>query len=138
MPEAISLRHLLHLRPGIGDGNEMGAGLIRAYSFGCEVKEILLENIRFECASRLARNNEERLGDIDLIFKCLYLRRVCGIEDMQIGISGGPAKRHAQNLGTQARPSHAEQKNVLETRAPDFLGKIPQLHPVRDLLLGYV
>ena len=56
----------------------------------------------------------------------------------KIRISGNLAERHAQNFRTQARSAHAEQKNVLEAGAPDFLGKIPQLDRVRDLFFGNV
>ena len=49
------------------------------------LKEILLEDVRFERAARLARNDEERLGDVDLVLERFHLRRIGGIEHVQSG-----------------------------------------------------
>ena len=49
------------------------------------LKEILFEDVRFERAARLARNDEERLGDVDLVLERFHLRRIGGIEHVQSG-----------------------------------------------------
>jgi hypothetical protein len=73
-----------------------------------KLKKILLENIGFERAPGLARDNEEGSRDVDLVFERLHLCRICGIEHMQVGIAGNLAERDAQDLRTQTRPSHAK------------------------------
>src|ERR1700733_435367 len=125
MPEEITLRHFLHLRPGIGNCHKVAARLIRSHSLLRKLEEILLENIGFESAARFAGNDEKRSGNVDLFLESFHLRGICRIENVQVRIAGNLAEGLSQNFRTQARSSHAEQKSVLETRAPDFLGKIP-------------
>src|SRR6267142_1729266 len=52
--ELITLCHLLHLGAGISDGNEMLAGFILADCLLHAIEEILLEDIWFQRAARLA------------------------------------------------------------------------------------
>ena len=46
--EVVALGYLLHLRAGIGDGDEAAAGFFGAHSLLHALEEILLENIRLE------------------------------------------------------------------------------------------
>ena len=102
MPETICLRDLLHLRPGIGDGHEMATGIVCAHSLFRAVEEILFEDVGFERAARLAGNNEERFGNVDFLLKCLHLRRIGGVENVQVRVPGTLAESHPQNFRTQA------------------------------------
>ncbi len=77
VPEAVGLRHLLHLRTGIGNGDETFAIAPGA------LKEILLENIRLERAPRFAGNNKQRLLQIDTGLNRPDLCRVSGIEHVE-------------------------------------------------------
>ena len=64
--EAVALGDLLHLGAGIGDGDEMAAGLV-AHGLLHALEEILFVDIRFECAAGLAGDDEERFGEIDFL-----------------------------------------------------------------------
>src|ERR1700730_6536836 len=134
MTEPIALRYLLHLRSGIGDGQEVAACLVRAYGLLRTLKKILLKNVGFEGAARFAGNDKESLGDVDLAFDRLHLRGIGGIKNVQVGISGDPAESHAEHFRTKTGAAHPEQKNMFESSAPDFFGKIAQLDGVRDLV----
>ena len=69
--EVVALGDLLHLRAGIGDGDEAAAGFVRADSLLHALKEILLEDVGLERAARFAGNDEQRLRQIDLALRML-------------------------------------------------------------------
>ena len=92
------------------------AGFIRTHNLFRRLKKILFENIRFECAARLAGNNEEGLRDVNFVLERLYLCRVGGIENVKIGMVDSFAERFAQNFRTKARPTHAKQEGILRNQ----------------------
>src|SRR5581483_11902756 len=61
-----------------------------------------------------ARDDAERLAEVEFLFDGLDLHGVGGIEDVQFGESGDLAEGPAQDFGTKAGAAHAKQKNVLE------------------------
>src|SRR5271157_3954689 len=133
--EAIRLGHLLHFRAGIGDSDEVASyfrhsdRLLRAF------EEVLFEDVGFERAAGLARDDKKRFRNIDLMFERLHLRGIGGIEHVQVGEMGGPAEGHAQNFRTKTRPAHAEEKYVLEPAGLDFFCDLLQLVVLGNLLI---
>ena len=57
---------------------------------------------------------------------------------MQIGVPRDLAECHAKNFWTKAGTSHAQQKSVFKTGAPDLLREASQLCQMRALLLDDV
>src|SRR6266566_2013153 len=138
MQKAIRLRYLLHLRSGISNRHEVAADLHRTHCLLDSLKKILLEDVGFERAARLARNNKQRLRYIDLMLEGFYLRGIGGIEYMQSGEVRKSAESHAQNFGTKAGSAHAEQQHVLETAGLNFLRKLLQLVLLRNLFVDNI
>ena len=95
MQKAIGLRHLLHLRPRIGDRDEVAAHFHCTENLLRALKEVLFEDVRFESATRLAGYDKQRFRYVNLMFKRFYLGGIGGVEHMQIGKVGDPAERHA-------------------------------------------
>jgi hypothetical protein len=85
----------------------VAAHLARAHTLLGSLKEILFEDVRFESAARLAGNNEQRLGNVDLMLERLHLRGIGGIEHMQSRKVRNPAERHTQNFRAKAGSAHA-------------------------------
>ncbi len=138
MAEAIGLGDLLHLRAGVGDGDEAAAGFVRADGLLRPFEEILLENIGLERGAGLAGDDEQRLGQVDLVLDRLDLRRIGGIEHMQLRKARDLAEGHCQHVGAQTGAAHAQQQDVGEV----FLLYVghggTQLIAVGDLLGGDV
>src|SRR5579859_7889770 len=135
MQKAICLRDLLHLRSRIGDRDELAAGFRGANSLLGAFKEILLEDVGFERAARLAGNDKQSLGDINQVLKRLHLAGIRRIEHVQGWEMSDPAESHAQNFRTKTRASHSEQQHVLKAARLHFLGKLYQLIVLRNLLI---
>ena len=135
MQKAIRLRHLLHLRSRIGDRDELAAGFRRAHGLLGALEKILLENVGFERAARLAGNDEERLRNINQMLERFHLGGIGRIEHVQGREVRGPAERHAQNFRAQARSAHPEQQHMLKAAGLHFLRELRQLIVLRDLLI---
>ena len=75
-PKAVAFGNLLHFRARICDGEEATAGFLRADESCDTVEEILLENVRLERRARLARDDEERVPQIDFVLESLHLSRI--------------------------------------------------------------
>ena len=101
------------------------------------LEEILFEDIGLEGRTRLARNHEQCLCQINFIFEGLDLRGIGGVEHVQLREACNFSVGHAQDFGTQARSAHAEQQDVREALRFCFFGKIAKCFGVRDLLFGY-
>ena len=85
------------------------------------LEEILLEDIRFERAARLARHDEKSSGGIDLAFDCSNLCRVGRVEYQKRRAALTP-ERLCQHLRTEARSAHAEEYDVREALLSDIFG----------------
>ncbi len=107
--EAIGLGPLLHLRSGIGNGDEAAARLIGAHSLFGSLEEVLLEDVGFESAAGFARHQEQRPCDIDARLEVPDLRRVGRVEHMQLWVAGVGTESLGKYLGPEARATHAEQ-----------------------------
>src|SRR5262249_46284992 len=68
LPEFVCFGDLLHLGAGIRDRDEVAADLVRAYLRFHTFEEVLLEDIWLECAAGFARNDAERLFEVELLF----------------------------------------------------------------------
>ena len=112
--EAIGLGDLLHLRSGIGDGDEAAARFVRADGLLHALEEILLENVGLERGAGLAGDDEQGLRQIDFVFERLDLRRIGGIEHVQFGEAGDLAEGLAQHFGAKTGSAHAEQQDIGE------------------------
>ncbi len=112
--EFVVLRDLLQFGARISDGDEAIADFSGADLGSDALEEILLEDVGFEGAAGFARDDAERLAEVEYLFDGLDLHGVGGIEDVQFGEPGDFAKGHAQDFGAKAGAAHAKQKNVLE------------------------
>src|ERR1019366_4235123 len=85
--EAVALGDQLHLRAGICDRDKAAARLvfifIRAHGLLHALEEILLVDVRFKRAAGFAGDDEERLGEINLLLDALDLRRIGRVEYVQ-------------------------------------------------------
>jgi hypothetical protein len=81
--EVLSERCLLRLfverRSGIGDGNEVAAGLRRSDLLADLLVEVCVEGVGFGGRPALAGDDEERLADVDSLFELLDLLRTLRI-----------------------------------------------------------
>ena len=103
-PEFVLLGDLLHLRSRIRDGDEAASVAAGA------LEEILLEDVRLERRSGFAGDDEQRARQVHAALDRENLRRVGGIEDVQLGKSVALAERRVRGLrGTgSTRPSPAK------------------------------
>ena len=81
LAEAVGFSDLLHLRAGIGDGDEMRPGFRGADGLLHAFEEILLENIRLKRAARFARHDENCFGEIEFRLDGSDLRGIGGVEN---------------------------------------------------------
>ena len=75
MQKVVAFGHLLHLRSGVGDRDEVAADFIGADRLLRALEEILFEDVGFERAARFAGDDEQRLRNIDLMFEAFDLCR---------------------------------------------------------------
>ena len=127
--EVVGLGDVLHLRPGVGDGDETVGSAARA------LEEILLEDVGLERAAGLAGDDEERLGEIDLALDGADLRGIGGVEHMQLGESGNRAEGHAHDFGAEAGAAHAQEQRVFETAGAHLRGDVLEVLDVGDLVV---
>ena len=118
--------HLLQRRAGIGHRDEAVAGLVLANRLCHAVVEIILHRIRLGGAAGLAGYDEQRLGDIDRLLHRAYLRRIGGIEHVQLRKARLSRKSFRQHFGPEARSAHAEH---------DSIGEFLPLHAARKILV---
>ncbi len=100
------------------------------------LEEILLEDVRLQRRSRLARHDEHRILQIDRLLHRLHLFRIGRIQDVQRRVARLFAERHRGYFRTQARPAHPQQQCVRESLALYFFLQIEQRLHVRDLAGG--
>ena len=79
---------------------------------GSSVEPDLLETMKSVCA------------EIDGGFERLDLRRVGGVEDVELGEARDLPERRLHHLGAEARAPHAEQRQVREAAAPGGVGDL--------------
>ena len=136
--EVIGLGDLLHFRAGIGDGDEAAAGFIRADSLLCTFEKVLLENIGLERGAGFAGNDEESFCQIDFVFGCLDLRRIGGIEHVQLREACDLAEGLRQHSGHRLDPPMPSNRMSVK---PSFLASATaalELVAVGDLLVDDV
>ena len=131
----IALGDLLHFRSGIGDGDEMAAGLVLANRQAGAGKEVLLENVGLESRSRFAGNDEQSFRRIQAV-KPLDLRGIGRIEHVQLREARDVSESFVQNFGAEAGPAHAEQENIGEAGGFYVRRQGAEIIDVGDLIVG--
>ena len=99
-------------------------------------KKYLLEDRGLERGARFARHDEQRRRRIDPALERADLRRIGGVEHVQLGELRLPAKGPLQHLGAEARASHAEDQNVRAALAPRGFANAREPVQVRELAVG--
>src|SRR5207302_11265384 len=97
----IRLGHLFELRAWICNRDKAAAGLISADHLFHALKEILLEDVRFERRARFARYDENCIGDVNLLLEGLHLRGIGGIQYEEFRESVDLSKSHPQDFRAQ-------------------------------------
>ena len=115
------LGHLLHLRSRIGDGDEAAPVAAGA------LEEILLEDVRFERRSRFAGDDKQRARQVDAAFDREQLRRVGGIEHVQLGESVLLSEGERVHFRAEAGSAHPQQQDVRESALPYVFGELDEL-----------
>ena len=101
------------------------------------LEEILLEDVRLERRARFARDDEERVAQIDFALERSDLRRIGRIEHVQLREAGDLAERRPHHFGTEARSAHAQQQHMGEAGAPAPLRRYAvNRSDVRQLAVG--
>src|SRR6266851_3537430 len=106
LAELVGFGDLLHFGAGISDGDEAIAGFLLADLRFNAIEEILFVNVRLESAAGFAGHDADGALEVNCRFHGLDLRRVRGIENMQLGITRDLSERHSQNFGAEARAAH--------------------------------
>ena len=88
-------------------------------------EEIVHQHVGLERRARLARYDEQRARQIDLVLEALHLLRIGGIEHVQLGKSRRRAEALRQHLGAEARAAHAEKQHVAVSLARAPRRRIP-------------
>ncbi len=122
-------RHLLHLRAGVGDGHKMAARLLGAHRAPHLLEEKLLQDIRLERGTGFARHDHQRLAQVHCVAGGLHLRRVGGVDDVQLRESRLRPEGLGQHLGAQARAAHAQQQSRLEVGALHVAAQLREAMP---------
>ena len=131
-PEAVVLGLFTELRAGIGDGDELLTGGIRADRFLHALVEIAEERFGFGRGAAFTGDDEERAGEIERVFERLDLRRIARIEHVQVRIAGDVAEGHAQDVGRKRTATHAEHDDVREIFGGLVRKALELGHAVRD------
>src|SRR5262249_18601201 len=134
--KAVAFGNLLQLRARIRDGEEAPAGFLRADETLDTVKEILFENVGLERRARLARDDEERVSQIDFILECLHLSRIGGIEHVELREPADRAEGRLDDFRTEARSPHSKQQDLGEAGTPGGFSNRRQALDVGDLAIG--
>src|SRR5207249_7562810 len=116
--------------------DEAAADAVGADDLAGALEEVLLEDVRLEGAARLARDDEERLPQIDLPLDSLDLRGIGRVQHVQLRVARDLAEGHLEDLLAEARAAHAEQQHVADTAAPGVGLDLVVMVDVGDLVVG--
>ena len=129
------LRLLLQVRSRIGHGNEAAAGFVGADYLLHPVEEVRLEDVRLERRARLARDDEERAGEIDLGLDRPDLRGIGRVEHEQLRRAWDRAECFLPDFRAEARSAHAEEQRVGKAFLADFLLEVAKRLHAFELLV---
>ena len=135
MPEPVAFGDLLHLRAGVGDGDEPAAGLLAAHELLDAGEKVLAEDVRLERRPRLARDDEQGVLQIDGALEGLHLGRIGRIEHMKLRKPVDLPERRSDDFRAEARSAHAEEQDMREPGAPDRIAYTDQALDVRELVV---
>src|SRR6266436_3099578 len=100
------------------------------------LEKVLLVNVGLERAARFAGNDADGALEDHFRFDGFDLRRVGGIENVQLGKTLDLPECHAQNFGTEAGTAHAQQERMFEARLLHIVSDLPQSVNMSQLLIG--
>ena len=121
--ETVGFRGLLQRRAGVGDCDEMAAGLVLADRLDNSREEIIFQHVWLGRGAGLAGHDEQRSRHVDRCCGRPDLCRIGRIEDPQRGPAGLLAECQRQHFRPKARSAHAEQEHIREGRALHVLRK---------------
>ncbi len=136
MPKTIGFGDFLHVRTGIGDSDEALACFGGAHCFFHALVEILFEDVWFEGAAGFAGNDENRFGDVYVLFNRANLCGIGGIEDVELRMARNIPVGLLENFDTEAGTAHAQEHSVLKSSLVNFVGNLLELAFVRNLIVG--
>ena len=91
---------------------------------------------RLDRAARLARHDEERVGEVERALGREHRTRIGRVEHVEPQPALEVAERPAHDLGREARPAHAEQHRIGQPVTAAGLGEGPQLVGALEDLVG--
>ncbi len=92
----------------------MAAGVLRAHRLLHLFKEELLQDIRLERGAGFAGHHHQRIRQIDLVACGPHLRRVSGVDDVQLRETGLLPKGQARTSGQRLEPPMPSSRTVRE------------------------
>src|SRR5262249_14355637 len=121
---------------GVGDRGEVLARAV-AFDFTHAIEEIFVEHQRLGSSAGFARDYEQRVRKIDLLFETLYRRRIGAVEHVQFGEALAMAKRTAKDFGAKTASAHAQQHHVSEAVVSHSLAESRKFVSMLDQLFDY-
>ena len=134
--EAVALGDQLHLRAGIGDGDEVAARFVAAHRLLHALEEILLVDVGFERAAGFAGNDEERSGEVELLFDAAICAGSVESRMCRRGKPGACGKVSASTSGQRLDPPMPSSRMSEKPTALDFVRERLQLGCVGELIVG--
>ena len=134
--EVMGLGRVLHLGAGIGDGHEALAGLGRPHRHLHALEEVLAQGVRLQRAARLAGDDHQRAGQVELALDGLHLGRIGGVDEVQLGEAGRLAERPGQRVDAEHGAAHADEQRVGEASGARVLGRLLEMADQRELVVG--
>ena len=105
----------------IGYGNELPSRLIRADCVADPLEKVVSQNIGLRGTARFARYDEQGLGEIEIGFERLDLRRDSRIKNAQARPAAAVTESRRQHFGAETGAAHAEKDCVLESFMLDLI-----------------
>ena len=112
------------------------AGFLRADEPLDTVEEILFENVGLERRARLARDDEERVFQIDFVLEGLHLSRIGRIEHVKFREPADRAEGRLDYFRTEARSPHSQQQDMGKAGTPGGFSNSGQALDVGQLVVG--
>src|ERR1700722_3054757 len=131
--EVVGLSDFLHVRAGIGGGDEALSGFGGTDRFGDQIVEKLLEDIGLKRAAGFAGHDEDRLVDVDILFDGADLRRIGRIQHVHLRTPRLVPVGLGENFDAQAGTAHAQQDAMGESSFLDVRGDFFQFVVLGDL-----
>ena len=99
---------------GIGDRDERSAGVCRADPLRDAIVEVPEKRLGLDGRAALARDDEERVRDVERCFERANLARIGRIEHVELRVARHVSERLAQHVRSERTSTHAENDDVRE------------------------